>query len=129
MLSKDGQFFYNLLKIPFEYQINKEILKKNYYKISMETHPDITHENSFNSLNKAFSILKDDFERAKLFTKPVETLESKFLEKCIKLEEKIIKGEDLTEKLNKKIEKCKSKFDDSVSVGKWAYFKRLLEKI
>jgi hypothetical protein len=129
MLSKNGEFYFNLFKLPFNYNLNKDELKKNYYKLSKELHPDMKGDTKNYQLNSAYLILKDDFSRAKLFTKPIEKLNNKFLEKCIKLEEKIERGEDVEEKIKRKIEECKEKFDDEKSVGKWAYYERLKEKI
>lgn len=142
MISEEGQQFYKILKLPLNYDVNKDILKKNYFSISKLTHPDTAHGAPLKNdqskdknfvdtklLNKAYSTIKDDFYRAKLFTSPAEKLESDFLENCMELEERILKGENLVEELSKKIEKCKKDYESPISVGKWAYFKRLLDKI
>ena len=133
MVTEEGKYLFKLLKIPFNYNIDRDVLKKNYYQFSKESHPDINHSsilsNDIKLLNKAYSILNDDFYRAKLFTKPTEVLENEFLEKCLQLEERISEGEDLSKELEKGIDECKSDYRNSKSIAKWAYYKRLLDQI
>lgn len=135
MVTQEGKMFFQLLKLPLEYNINKELLKKNYFQTSKHSHPDIKNnslvktQGDIKLLNKAYSTLNDDFNRAKLFTKPSKKLNSDFLETCLTLEERILQGEDLKTEIEKNIEECKKEYKDPYSVGKWAYFNRLLEKI
>lgn len=71
----------------------------------------------------------DDFSRAKLFTTPAETLGNEFLEECIKLEERITEGENMKEYLKEKVKECRSRYREPEYVAKWAYYKRLLDRI
>lgn len=132
MVTEEGKFLFKILNLPIQYNVDRDLLKKNYYSISKEVHPDISTHSSVQDikiLNRAYSTLNDDFYRAKLFTKPSSQLDSNFLEKCLELEERIHKGEDLSSELNKKIDKCKIDYSNPNSLAKWAYYRRLLDQI
>lgn len=130
MIIKNNNDYFKILNLPKSFFLDKNVLKDNYYSISKKYHPDIAVEKNnemSHILNKAYSILNDDFSRAKLFTVPSENVEPEFLEKCIELEDRIRKGEDLTKLLEKKIEECKKNYLNKEYVTKWGYYKRLYD--
>jgi len=126
--------YFDILKLPKQYFIDKYMLKKNYYEVSKKNHPDLLKrpsegEISSNIINKAYQILNDDFLRAKLFTVSSEALPHQFLDECLEMEDKIKKGIDLKGCIVKKIQECKNNYFDPVWVSKWAYYRRLLDII
>lgn len=125
------KLYYDIFKLPKTYLIDKSILKKKYYEMSKKYHPDVNNESEIspNLINKAYLQLKDDFYRAKLFTPNEAQLPYKFLEKCLDFESRIKSGEQLKDKILKKIEKCKKNYLDPIWVSKWSYYRRLLNLI
>ncbi|ELA41124.1 uncharacterized protein VICG_01823 [Vittaforma corneae ATCC 50505] len=126
--------YFDLFNLPRSFCIDKTLLKKNYYSASRKSHPDLCGKNNVSIadshiLNRAYSILNDDFLRAKLFTVPSESVDPNFLEKCIELEDRIMSGEDLSKHLLEKMEECKAHYADPVYLCKWGYYKRLYEII
>lgn len=120
--------YFDVLNLPYAYDIDKELLKTNYYLASKLAHPDRRSSTGTESalLNKAFSVLRDDFLRAKLFSVPSE-VSGEFLEECLVLEERIRKGESLEKYLKERIEDCKKRYFDPKYLGRWGYYERLLE--
>lgn len=124
--------YFDLLNLPKSFHIDKTLLKQNYYSASKQSHPDLCNKGSMDAadsrvLNKAYSVLNDDFLRAKLFTVPSESADQSFLEKCIELEDRIVNGEDLSKYLLEKIEECKEHYTDPEYLCRWGYYKRLCE--
>lgn len=129
MLSKTKEYF-DIFGIDPCYKINKNLLKKRYYSLIKSCHPDINNnlgEAEIFRINKAYSTLSNDFERAKLFGMPSENIEQRFLEDCLALEERIGLGENITELLKKKINECKEQYNNPDALSKWGYYQRLLD--
>lgn len=127
----EAKIFYDIFSLPRTFSIDKGQLKKNYYSISRQSHPDITNSATLDahSVNRAFSVLNDDLSRAKLFTRPSKSIPQSFLSHCLDLEEKIRNGADLKDDIMSSIEECKKHYDDPVWVCKWSYYQRLLDII
>lgn len=125
---------YGLLGIPCVYEIDKDVLKRNYHAAVRAVHPDgsgdtvstVSSNYSSAALNHAFATLKDDFLRARLFTVPAP-VSGAFLGECIELDERIRQGEDLTGYLEERIRECMKRYEDPESVTKWGYYRRLQE--
>ena len=145
MLSKLKEV-YGIFGMAPSYTVDKGALKKKYYELSKQTHPDRARygndgdsasdkktqmvygtEKTSSSVNEAYKILSDDFLRAKLFATPSDTIDQGFLTECLELEERIRDGEDIKEELNSRIEQCKRHFQSPEWLSKWAYYKRLLD--
>jgi molecular chaperone HscB len=60
--------FFKLFAIKEDFNIDTNILDKNYFDLQSQFHPDLNRFNSFqmdsNTINLGYNILKDDFERA-----------------------------------------------------------------
>lgn len=125
----EASLFYGIFSLPKMFSIDKEQLRKRYYSVSRQNHPDITGspELDAHTINRAFSILNDDLSRAKLLTLPSESVPQKFLSHCLDLEEKIRGGTDLRDVIMSKIEECKKHHDDPSWICKWGYYQRLLD--
>lgn len=127
--SQSSKSLFSMFNLPISFEINKDELKKKYYTLSMNNHPDLVKVSKIEPqlINNAYETLRDDFLRAKLFTVPSESLDQAFLEYCIQLEDKIRNGEDLSDFLKGKIDECKARYTDPMAVCKWGYYKRLLD--
>jgi len=57
--------YFDILKIPISYQINKEILLTHYLDLQSQNHPDgMSPDNDISELiNRAYFVLNDDFSR------------------------------------------------------------------
>lgn len=124
---------FRLFDMQPSFHIDKSLLKSKYFEACKRSHPDL-HADSpasvgVQEVNRAYQVLMDDFSRAKLFTTPAETLGNEFLEECIKLEERITEGENMKEYLKEKVKECRSRYREPEYVAKWAYYKRLLDRI
>jgi len=111
--------YFDLFSLPHRYEIDKGLLKRRYFQASKTSA-------SPRELNEAYSILQDDFLRAKLFTVPCE-VDKDFLEECLVMEERIRGGEDLSGELRRRIEECKERYKEPEYVTRWGYYKRLLD--
>jgi len=129
MLEKDKSSVFGLFMMKPAFSLNKDDLKRNYYKLSKECHPDMGSGDSSRiyELNKAYGLLQDDYARAKLFTKPAEKVSNEFPSKCLDLEDQIRanRSSSIGEYLEGKIEECKSKYEDPEKVAEWSYYRRL----
>lgn len=157
-ISDEAAKMCKLLNLPQTYFIDKQLLKKNYFLAAKKLHPDLNidhkesgflncitskiggffkikneEKNNIESLNKAFLIFNDDFNRAKcFFTNPDKNestnVDNEFLSNCLDLEDRINKGENVKDYLNYEIETCKQNIQDAASIVKWGYYNNLLQK-
>lgn len=127
----EAKQLYGIFGLPRTFSIDKEQLRKRYYSVSRQNHPDITGSPKLDahSVNRAFSILNDDLSRARLFTRPGESISQTFLSHCLDLEEKIRNGADLKDAIAHRIEECKMNYGDPAWVCKWGYYQKLLDLI
>ncbi|KAI4292696.1 molecular chaperone HscB [Pancytospora philotis] len=145
MIEKAKEIF-GVFRMPPAFQIDKEQLKREYYRLSKAAHPDVqmrvpstggrgisgalpAQRIDSAQLNEAYSTLKDDFLRAKLFTSPSEAVSPRFLNECLELEERISRGANLRQELRGRIAECKRHYDDPEWITRWAYYRRLDDMI
>lgn len=103
------------------------LFKKCLNKVSKIFIPGGSINISSSDLNKAYDVLKDDYSRAKLFTVPADTLDTKFLNECMELEDRVLSGENITDLLQKKVDECKNNYNKPDYLAKWSYYNRLLK--
>ncbi|KAM0674269.1 hypothetical protein GVAV_002345 [Gurleya vavrai] len=135
MLKQFNHFDTFNLKPSFD--INLANLKATYHSLSKIHHPDISNDDKFIQIKKAYDILKNDYKRAfylyKLNDKKLENnVDSKFLNKILQLEENIENKSNLKEtyhEILKRIDDCKMNYANSKYLNQWRYYERLKEHI
>ena len=125
--------FFEILKVPVSFNLDKQLLKKNYFYLSKS-------EKNDHLMNKAFSILNDDYLRAleiyRMKNKRIINENSinsdVFLSECLDIEEAIYNNRENKEELNKisdilnkEIELCKDNYTKMEYLNKWSYLRRL----
>jgi curved DNA-binding protein CbpA len=131
--------YFSLFKLRPEFSINQDELKKSYFSLSRESHPDLTREKgaaSIQELNRAYRTLSNDYLRAKYLTdfKEIE-VDHPFLVNVLEVEESIAEAEDsqrlqaIRRTIDSRIAECKLNYNKKEYMGRWPYYERLKEKL
>ncbi|ORD98915.1 HSCB [Hepatospora eriocheir] len=132
---------FSVFKYQPEFKIDKNKLKKDYFKLIKSNHPDnpiSSNTVDVSKINDAYKILNDDYLRAKYLTKDVnnkyinDNRNDLFLLECLEIESKINDGVNLDfikRYLENKIEECKRNYKNISYFNKWTYYRNLLNKI
>ncbi|ORD95256.1 HSCB [Hepatospora eriocheir] len=132
---------FSVFKYQPEFKIDKNKLKKDYFKLIKSNHPDnlISYNTiDVSKINDAYKILNDDYLRANYLTKDLnnkyrnDNRNDLFLLECLEIESKINDGVNLDfikRYLENKIEECKRNYKNISYFNKWTYYRNLLNKI
>lgn len=119
------------------FDIDQASLKKRYFELSRRHHPDrlhgnMTRETSIEEVNKAYSVLRDDFLRAKYLSNGDGfKVDKEFLVDMLEYEEaisNICSSEEegrIRKDLEDKIAECRLNFANKEYLCKWGYYERL----
>lgn len=127
--------YFKIFNLKPIYNINKDELKKSFYKLSKVYHPDTSSSDNFHLLNSAYRTLNNDLLRAKYLTNRTVDVGTDFLIELLGMEEEVDRARNLEEldsikkKTRKNIQQCMSNWNNSEYVAKWVYFERLMRKI
>lgn len=137
-MSKACKEYFEALNMPYDYKIDKQQLKENYFA-------NVKNKNkSSEFLNKAYNTLKDDFQRAKCMnTNDIyknkdfgETITENNiqLDEFLSMQEEIMENTNnlqilnrIKQKIEKEIEICKDNYKDVKYLNKWSYLNKLMD--
>lgn len=139
--------FYKSLEMPFNYTIDKNLLKKKYFDVVKK------NKHSTELINNAYNTLKDDYLRALSFkehffvnsdTNNLDKIKNsllatestiefdKNLDDFLNLQEQILQNTQNKEKLKEidqiltvEIEKCKNNYKNVSFLNKWSYLRKI----
>jgi DnaJ-domain-containing protein 1 len=131
--------YFSIFSLKPQFLIDQGDLKRTYFALSRENHPDTAREGSttdIQELNRAYRVLSNDFLRAKYLTGFGDVkADQPFLLSVLEVEESIDGTDDpeglgaIKRALDSRISECKLNYNKREFMGKWPYYERLKERL